>query len=39
LLQALAALLVLGGAGIGAAVTLRQVRIGREQLEQACSHF
>ena len=35
LLQGLAALLVLGGAGIGAAVTLRQVRIGREQLEQA----
>ncbi|HZD69693.1 MAG TPA: pentapeptide repeat-containing protein [Actinomycetes bacterium] len=35
LLQALAALLVLSGAGIGAAVTLRQVRIGREQLEQA----
>jgi hypothetical protein len=35
LLQGLAALLVLGGAGIGAAVTLRQVRIGREQLEHA----
>jgi hypothetical protein len=35
MLQALAALLVLGGAGIGATVTLRQVRIGREQLEQA----
>jgi hypothetical protein len=35
LLQGLAALLVLSGAGIGAAVTLRQVRIGREQLEQA----
>jgi uncharacterized protein YjbI with pentapeptide repeats len=35
LLQGLAALLVLGGAGIGAAVTLRQVRISREQLEQA----
>jgi hypothetical protein len=34
LLQGLAALLVLGGAGIGATVTLRQVRIGREQLEQ-----
>jgi hypothetical protein len=32
LLQALAALLVLTGAGIGASVTLRQVRIGREQL-------
>jgi hypothetical protein len=35
LLQGLAALLVLSGAGIGAAVTLRQVRIGREQLQQA----
>jgi hypothetical protein len=35
LLRGLAALLVLGGAGIGAAVTLRQVRIGREQLEHA----
>jgi hypothetical protein len=35
LLQGLAALLVLSGAGIGAAVTLRQVRIGREQLEHA----
>jgi uncharacterized protein YjbI with pentapeptide repeats len=35
LLQGLAALLVLGGASIGAAVTLRQVRTGREQLEQA----
>jgi uncharacterized protein YjbI with pentapeptide repeats len=35
LLQALAALLVLGGAGIGATVTLRQVRIAREGLEQA----
>jgi uncharacterized protein YjbI with pentapeptide repeats len=35
LLQALAAVLVLTGAGVGAAVTLRQVRIGREQLELA----
>jgi Pentapeptide repeats (8 copies) len=35
LLQGLAALLVLSGAGIGAGVTLRQVRIGREQLEHA----
>ena len=35
LLQGLAALLVLSGAGIGATVTLRQVRIGREQLKQA----
>ncbi len=35
LLQALAALLVLGGAGIGATVTLRQIRIAREGLEQA----
>jgi Pentapeptide repeats (8 copies) len=35
LLQGLAALLVLTGAGIGAAVTLRQVRIGRDQLQQA----
>jgi hypothetical protein len=33
LLQGLAALLVLGGAGIGASVTLRPVRIGRDQLE------
>ncbi len=32
LLQALAALLVLSGAVVGATVTLRQVRIGREQL-------
>jgi uncharacterized protein YjbI with pentapeptide repeats len=32
LLQGLAALLVLTGAGVGAAVTLRQIRIGREQL-------
>ena len=32
LLQALAALLVLVGAGIGALVTLRQVRISRDQL-------
>jgi hypothetical protein len=35
LLQGLAALLVLSGAGIGAAVTLRQVRISQEQLEHA----
>jgi uncharacterized protein YjbI with pentapeptide repeats len=35
LLQGLAALLVLSGAGIGAAVTFRQVRISREQLVQA----
>jgi Pentapeptide repeats (8 copies) len=35
LLQGLAGLLVLVGAGIGAGVTLRQVRIGREQLEHA----
>jgi hypothetical protein len=35
LLQSLAALHVLSGAGIGAAVTLRQVRIGREQLAVA----
>jgi uncharacterized protein YjbI with pentapeptide repeats len=35
LLQGLAALLVLGGAGITAAVTLRQVRISRQQLKQA----
>ena len=35
LLQALAALLVLSGAGIGATVTLRQVRTSREQLELA----
>lgn len=35
LLQGLAALLVLTGAGIGAAVTLRQVRISRDQLQQA----
>jgi hypothetical protein len=33
LLQGLAGLLVLSGAGIGGAVTLQQVRIGREQLE------
>lgn len=35
LLQALAALLVLGGASIGATVALQQVRVGREQLKQA----
>jgi uncharacterized protein YjbI with pentapeptide repeats len=35
LLQALAAVLVLTGVGVGAAVTLRQVRISREQLEHA----
>jgi hypothetical protein len=35
LLQGLSALLVLAGAGVGAGVTLRQVRIGREQLAVA----
>jgi hypothetical protein len=35
LLQALAALLVLSGAGIGASVTLRQIRIAREGLEHS----